>query len=75
MDKKVGNYGNLIEKKNEKPIRMQWEKWNDQKIEQVDREKNPEGKNPKVEEGMNECFSAVTECSVRVNIRLIGTVG
>ncbi|VVC26820.1 Homeobox domain-like,HTH CenpB-type DNA-binding domain [Cinara cedri] len=54
-------------KNNEKAIREQWEKLNDNKSTPVNRKRKREGKDPEVDKAMNEWFSAVTERGVRIS--------
>jgi len=54
-------------KNNEKAIREQWEKLNEGKSALVNRKNKREAKDPAVDKAMNEWFSVVTKCFVRIS--------
>lgn len=54
-------------KKNEKAIRKEWEKFNDDKNVPVNRKRKREGKDPKVDKAKNEWLSTVTEHGVQIS--------
>jgi hypothetical protein len=54
-------------KNNEKTIREQYEKLNNNKSAPVNRKRKREGKDPIVDKAINEWFSAATICGVRIS--------
>jgi hypothetical protein len=69
LEKIIGTSKSVLSrlKNNEKDIREQYEKLNDNKSAPVNRKRKREGKDPIVDKAMNEWFSAVTERGVRIS--------
>ncbi|VVC29246.1 DDE superfamily endonuclease domain,Homeobox domain-like,HTH CenpB-type DNA-binding domain [Cinara cedri] len=69
LEKIIGTFKSVLSrlKNNEKAIREQWEKLNDNKCAPVNRKRKREGKDPEVDKAMNEWFSAITERGVCIS--------